>query len=101
MMNDMDEKELMRLREAARPLRHEADSAAIERVRRGVAQRIASRTPSIFEILAAWFRPVAAVVAVALIVLAVVLFQQNSTDSTGLVAQAPPLAAEELYRDPQ
>lgn len=99
-MTRIDESELNRMRELARPLQYEPDSAMVERVRAGVARRLAAE-PALYTILASWFRPVAAVLAILLMILTVVLSQTGPSITTDLLAQGPPIAAEDLYRDPQ
>ena len=50
---------LARLRNDARPLRHQPDAATLERIRLRVHERIAPQ-PTLAELLAAWFRPLVA-----------------------------------------
>lgn len=54
-----DEKFFERLRGDAASLRYRADDATLARIRARIHDRIADR-PSIAELLAAWFRPLAA-----------------------------------------
>lgn len=57
---------LARLRHDARPLRHQPDQKTLERIRLRIQERIAPQ-PTLAELLAAWFRPLAATaVAIAL-----------------------------------
>ncbi|HYO75021.1 MAG TPA: hypothetical protein VE010_01055, partial [Thermoanaerobaculia bacterium] len=73
-----------RLRSDARPLRHQPDEQTLARIRQRIHEHIAQVPPrsaptSVVELLAAWFRPLAAAaVAIALTASAgVVAFQRN------------------------
>ena len=57
-----------RLRADAAPLRHRPDEATLARIRERIHARIAEKEPTVAELIAAWFRPLAA--AIALIVVA-------------------------------
>jgi hypothetical protein len=48
-----------RLRRDARPLRHQPDEATLERIRMRIHAHLAPQ-PTLAELLAAWFRPLAA-----------------------------------------
>lgn len=50
---------LARLRNDARPLRHQPDEQTLARIRERIYARIAPQ-PTLAELLAAWFRPLAA-----------------------------------------
>ncbi|HEX8617016.1 MAG TPA: hypothetical protein VF911_05450 [Thermoanaerobaculia bacterium] len=67
-MTDDDDKFFERLRGDARPLRYQADEQTLARIRARIHERIAPR-PSVVELLAAWFRPLAAT-AIALVIAA-------------------------------
>ncbi len=54
-----DEKFFERLRGDAAPLRHRVDEATLARIRARIQERIAPR-PTVAELLASWFRPLAA-----------------------------------------
>jgi hypothetical protein len=65
-----DDKFFERLRADAAPLRHEPDPFTLARIRARIAERIAPR-PTVAQLLAAWFRPLAVtlgVVAVASVI---------------------------------
>jgi hypothetical protein len=51
-----------RLRNDARPLRHEADETALARMRAQIQSRITT-PPTVIDMLAAWFRPIVATAA--------------------------------------
>jgi hypothetical protein len=54
-----DDKFFERLRADARSLRRQPDEQTLERIRLRIQERIAPR-PTVIELLAAWFRPLAA-----------------------------------------
>ena len=54
-----DEEFFQRLRGDARTLRHQPDEATLARIRARIEARIAP-SPSVADLLAAWFRPLAA-----------------------------------------
>ena len=58
---------LARLRAGAAPLRHQPDEATLARIRTRIHARIAEKEPTVAEIIASWFRPLAAAVAVVII----------------------------------
>ena len=49
-----------KLRNDARPLRHEPDEAALSRIRARIQSHIENRQPTVAQLLAAWFRPIVA-----------------------------------------
>jgi len=53
-----DEQFFERLRDDARPLRYEADDVALTRLSARVRERVAAE-PTVAQLLARWFRPVA------------------------------------------
>ena len=56
-----------RLRQDARPLRHEPDEATLARIRVRIQSHLNRHQPTVAQMLAAWFRPiVAAAAAIAL-----------------------------------
>ena len=56
-----------RLRQDARPLRHEPDEATLTRIRARIQSHLNRNQPTVAQMLAAWFRPiVAAAAAIAL-----------------------------------
>ena len=56
-----------RLRQDARPLRHEPDEATLARIRVRIQAHLNRNQPTVAQMLAAWFRPiVAAAAAIAL-----------------------------------
>ncbi|HUR81853.1 MAG TPA: hypothetical protein VM733_13895 [Thermoanaerobaculia bacterium] len=59
---------LARLRADAAPLRHQPDEVTLARIRARIHARIAQDEPTVAEIIASWFRPLAAAVAVVVIV---------------------------------
>lgn len=85
-MNERDDMEQLRL--VAQELRFEPDEAMVERLRARVSSRLASRF-TVWEILAAWFRPVALTVAALLMVMGLILARQDSIPSFDLLAFAP------------
>ncbi|HVE70010.1 MAG TPA: hypothetical protein VNI54_01480 [Thermoanaerobaculia bacterium] len=61
---------LARLRADAAPLRHRPDKATLARIRERIHARIAAQEPTVADLIASWFRPLAA--AVALVAIAAV-----------------------------
>jgi hypothetical protein len=49
-----------RLRNDARPLRHEPDEATLSRIRTRIQSHIENTQPTVAQLLAAWFRPIVA-----------------------------------------
>jgi hypothetical protein len=91
--------EMTELRRIARELRFEPDEAMVERLRARVSGRLASRV-TVWEILAAWFRPVALTLATMLLVLGIFLARQDSAPSFDLLVQLPQsLVGQELSID--
>ena len=68
-MTDHDDKFFERLRGDARPLRYQPDEATLARIRTRIHERIAR--PGVAEVLAAWFRPLAATFAAVAIAAAI------------------------------
>jgi hypothetical protein len=56
-----DDRFFARLRGDARALRHQPDDAAMARMRAAISSAV--RTPTVADLLAAWFRPLAATAA--------------------------------------
>lgn len=56
-----------RLQQDAAPLRHRPDEARLARIRARIHERIAPQ-PTVAEVIASWFRPLAAAIAVVAIV---------------------------------
>ena len=80
-----EDKFLASLRQDARELRYEpGDDAMWTRLAARIRRRIAQ--PTVMELLATWFRPVAASVAALGIVAAIGLTFIDSSDSTAMVA---------------
>jgi len=88
---------LDRLRADARPLRYEpADGAVWTRLSARIRQRIAE--PTVIDLLARWFRPVAASLAAVAIVASVGLTLIDSNDSTTLNSEQVEIAmAGDVY----
>lgn len=86
-----EQEELKKLREIAPWLRSEVDDATLTRLRVRVADRIA-QSQAFWDVLALWFRPVALVLGILLLILGITLTQQTALESTDLLARAiPPL----------
>ena len=49
-----------KLRNDARPLRHEPDEATLSRIRARIQSHIENSQPTVAQLLAAWFRPLVA-----------------------------------------
>jgi len=92
-----DDKFFDRLREDARQLRYEpADDAVWTRLPARIRQRIAE--PTVIDLLARWFRPVAASLAAVAIVASVGLTLIDSNDSTTLSSDEVEIAmAGDVY----
>lgn len=58
-MTDDDDKFFERLRGDAAMLRHRVDEATLDRIRERIYERIAPQ-PTVAEVIASWFRPLAA-----------------------------------------
>jgi hypothetical protein len=91
-----EELELEELRKKARVVRCEPDELMLQRLRAGVKARLAART-SIWDVLATWMRPVAAVLAILILSLGIILTRQDV--SMELLARAVPQLSygAELY----
>ena len=74
-----DEKFFERLRGDAAALRREPDEFALGRIRARIAERIAPR-PTVAQLLAAWFRPLAATLAVIAIAAAIGITTIDTSD---------------------
>ena len=73
-----DDKFLERLRGDARSLRHQPDEATLARIRARIHARISR--PTVAELLAAWFRPLAATAVAVAIAAAVGVAALNQPD---------------------
>lgn len=62
-MTEHDDDFLVRLRHDAAPLRHRPDEATLAHIRARIQERIAPQ-PTVVELIASWFRPLAAAIAV-------------------------------------
>ena len=78
-----------KLRQITRSLRGEVDDLALARLRSRVAERIA-QPQAFWEVLALWFRPVALILGILLLILGIALTQQSALESTDLLARAMP-----------
>lgn len=70
-----------RLRADAKSLQHRPDAASLARIRAAIESRIAPR-PTVMELLAAWFRPVAAAMAAVALAAAIGVAAFDRTDTT-------------------
>lgn len=87
------------LQENARSLRFKADDLMLQRLRAGVADRI-SRQDSLWDLLSLWARPVAAALALLVLILGLALtWLSPSPESELLASVSPPPVAEEVYVD--
>lgn len=68
------------LRNDARPLRHEPDEATLARIRANIQAHLVRRSPTVAELLAAWFRPLAATAAALALAAAIGTSILNSND---------------------
>jgi hypothetical protein len=75
-----DERFFERLRNDAAPLRYEPDSFALSRIRARIRERISR--PTVAQLLARWFRPLAATLAAIAIAAAIGVAAVDSNDST-------------------
>lgn len=94
----MDDKFLERLRADAAPLRYQPDEFTLARIRARIQERIAPR-PSVAQLLAAWFRPLAvtlAAVAIAAVV-GLATVDTNSNDDAFGEQSAEIVMAGESY----
>lgn len=66
-MTEPDDDFFARLRQDAAPLRHRPDEATLARIRARIQERIAPQ-PTVAELIASWFRPLATAVAVVAII---------------------------------
>lgn len=85
-----DDKFFERLRAGARPLRYQPDDATLARIHARVQERIAERA-GIADILAAWFRPLAATLMAVAIAAAIGVTRVGADTSTAAALDAPPL----------
>jgi hypothetical protein len=58
---------LARLRADAAQLRHQPDEATLSRIRARIQAHVARREPTVAEIIASWFRPLVAAVALVIV----------------------------------
>ena len=72
-----------RLRADARPLRHEPDAPAMTRIRARIRERI-ERPATVTELLAAWFRPLAAALTAVALAAAIGVFAVNTPNDAAL-----------------
>jgi hypothetical protein len=70
-MTDDDDKFLERLRGDAAPLRYQVDEATLARIRARIHERIGGPQPGVVELLASWFRPLAAALSVVAVAAAI------------------------------
>jgi hypothetical protein len=70
---------LDRLRAEAKALQHRPDAATLARIHARIEERIAPR-PTVLELLAAWFRPVAAAVTALAIAAAIGIAAYSGSD---------------------
>ena len=66
-MTEHDDDFFARLRQDAAPLRHRPDEATLARIRARIQERIAPQ-PTVAELIASWFRPLAAAVAIVAVI---------------------------------
>lgn len=86
-----------RLRADARPLRHEPDEFALARIRVNIRSRL--ERPTVAQLLAAWFRPVLATVALLASVAVFTLANLEPTEeSTFAEQQLEIVMAGDTYR---
>ena len=85
MAEDMtdDDKFFERLRVDARTLRHEPDEHTLTRIRARIRESIEPQ-PTVFDLLAAWFRPLAATLTAIAIAAAIGAAAIRTTDDTTL-----------------
>jgi anti-sigma factor RsiW len=81
-----------RLRSDAAPLRHQPDEATLRRIRARIQERIAA-PPTVAALIASWFRPLAAAVAVVAIVAGIGLASIDTTDVTTVSADRVEIVA--------
>ena len=72
-----------RLRQDARPLRHEPDEATLARIRVRIQSHLNRNQPTVAQMLAAWFRPIVAAAA-AIALAAAIGINMVRTDSFSL-----------------
>lgn len=82
-MTEHDDDFLARLRADAAPLRYRPDEATLARIRARIHERIAA-PPTVAELLASWFRPLAAAVALVAIIAGVGLATTEMPAATGV-----------------
>lgn len=74
---------LARLRADAAPLRYQPDEATLARIRARIHERLAPQ-PTVAALLAAWFRPLAAAVAVVALVAGIGLATLELPETSGV-----------------
>lgn len=77
-----DDEFFERLRGDAAMLRHRVDDATLARIRERIHQRIAPQ-PSVFEVIASWFRPLAAGLAALALAAAIGLSMNGNSAALG------------------
>ena len=90
-----DDKFFERLRGDAAPLRYQVDEAQLARIRARIHERLARQEakPGIAEVLAAWFRPLAAGLA-AVTLAAAISLATVGTDDTPILGQQIEVAGD-------
>lgn len=81
MTEDDDDKFFERLRGDAAPLRYKVDDATLARIRARIHERLAK--PTVADLLAAWFRPLAAGLATVALAAAISLATVGSEETVG------------------
>ena len=98
-MTEDDDRFFARLRGEAAPLRHQVDEATLARIRLRIQERMAEPRTGVAELLAAWFRPLAAAVVVIVVAAGISIAAIEAT-SEPAAAPAPLeiVMAGETYR---
>lgn len=92
-----DDKFFERLRGDARKLRHEPDDPTLARIRARIQARL-EPSPTVAELLARWFRPLAAT-AMAIALAAAIGIASIDTETVGFTDEAPEIEmAGDTYR---
>lgn len=85
-MTDDDDKFFERLRGDAVPLRYRPDEATLARIRARIAARVAPQ-PTVAELLASWFRPLAAALGVVAVAAALTVATVDTNDPAPLAEE--------------
>jgi hypothetical protein len=93
-----DEEFFQRLRGDARTLRHQPDEATLARIRARIQSHLERAEPTVVQLLAAWFRPLAATAAAVALAAAIGLTVVKSNDLSFVDTSVDISVGGDIYR---